>query len=167
MPRCRSTCSGSYGARTPSGTRCCASERRPMRRFSSPQTRYLPDSHFAYEKSSWAFQKRRPIMVLLRETAIPAFIAALVLSLAGAPPAAATSATGNQNPDLTAEVSLASRGTADPNFATVGDTVDAVLAVRNNKPWSFSARLENVRVRLTLVTPSGGAYDVSATIFLL
>jgi hypothetical protein len=106
-------------------------------------------------------------MVLLRETAIPAFIAALVLSLAGAPPAAATSATGNQNPDLTAEVSLASRGTADPNFATVGDTVDAVLAVRNNKPWSFSARLENVRVRLTLVTPSGGAYDVSATIFLL
>ena len=85
-------------------------------------------------------------MVLLREAAIPAFIAVLVLSLAGAPPAAATSATGNQNPDLTAEVSLASRGTADPNFATVGDTVDVVLAVRNNKPWSWSAHLEKVRV---------------------
>lgn len=79
----------------------------------------------------------------------------------------ATTATGSQNPDLTVTVTLASRGTPDPEFATVGDTVDALLAVRNNKNWTFPPRLEEVRVRLILGIPTGQSVDASVTLHLL
>lgn len=88
------------------------------------------------------------------------------LSLAGVSVGLATTATGSQNLDLTVSVSLASRGTADPEFATVGDTVDGALSVRNNKGWTLRPRLDEVKVRLTLETPSATPFSASATISL-
>jgi hypothetical protein len=89
----------------------------------------------------------------------------------GASPAVATTATGNQNPDLTVTVSIASRGAPDPDSATVRDTVDALLSVRNNKSWTFGARVEKVRLRVTLGVPfeqfpSDSSLSLSFTVFL-
>lgn len=103
---------------------------------------------------------------LLRSRVLVVVGTVVVLRLAGAPEALATTATGSQNPDLTVSVSLASRGTIDPEFATVGDTVDAALSVRNNKGWNFPPRLEEVRVRLTLGIPSGQSFTASVTVRL-
>jgi len=93
-------------------------------------------------------------------------VAGIALNLIGASPAVATTATGNQNPDLTVSVSLASRGTADPDSATGGDTVDAVLSVRNNKPLTFGARVETVRLRLAVGIPLDSSFSFSVTVFL-
>jgi hypothetical protein len=83
--------------------------------------------------------------------------------LGGVSPALATSDRGNQNPDFTASVSLASRGTPNRDVATNSDTVDVVLSVRNNKSSSF--RTDEVKLNLTLHTPAG-PFTVSVTVDL-
>jgi hypothetical protein len=88
----------------------------------------------------------------------------VVSSLGGASTAFASSDTGNQNPDFTVYVSLASRGTANPDFATNGDTVDGVLAVRDNRPFSF--RTDEVKLNITLQTPFA-PFTVSFTVYLV
>jgi hypothetical protein len=93
--------------------------------------------------------------------------ASTLLTLSGGSMALATTDTQSQNPDLTVSVSLASRGTLNPDEATVGDTVDAALSVKNNKPWTFQIRIEEVRLRVTLQIPSMQPFTVSGTIFLL
>jgi hypothetical protein len=90
-----------------------------------------------------------------------------VLTLSGVSTALATTDTKSQNPDLTVSASLATRGTLNPDEATVGHTVDAVLSVKNNKPWTFQLRIEEVRLRVTLQIPSMQPFTVSGTIFLL
>ena len=88
------------------------------------------------------------------------------LGVIGASPALATTASGSQNPDLTVTVSLGSRGATGPESASVGDTVDALLAVRNNKSWSFDSPLEKVRLDLTLGVPFERSFSASVTIYL-
>jgi hypothetical protein len=87
-----------------------------------------------------------------------------VATLGGVSTASATSDTGNQNPDLTVHVSLASRGTAYPDVATNGDVVDVVLAVRDNKRFSF--RTDEVKLNITLQIPFA-PFTVSLTVYLL
>ena len=90
-----------------------------------------------------------------------------VLTLSGVSTALATTDTKSQNPDLTVSASLASRGTLNPDEATVGDTVDVILSVKNNKHWAFQFRVEEVRLSVTLQIPSMQPVTVSGTIFLL
>jgi hypothetical protein len=90
-----------------------------------------------------------------------------VLTLSSVSMSLATTDTKSQNPDLTVSVSLASRGTLNPDEATVGDTVDVVLSVKNNKPWTFQFRIEEVRLSGTLQIPSMQPFTVSGTIFVL
>jgi len=90
-----------------------------------------------------------------------------VLTLSGVSTALATTDTKSQNPDLTVSASLASRGTLNPDEATVGDTVDVILSVKNNKHWTFQFRVEEVRLSVTLQIPSMQPVTVSGTIFLL
>jgi hypothetical protein len=91
-------------------------------------------------------------------------IGVVAAMLSGASTAFATADTGNQNPDFTVHVSLLSRGTPDPNVATDGDTVDVVLSVRDNKPFSF--RTDEVKLNVTLQTPLGASFTVSFTFYL-
>jgi uncharacterized repeat protein (TIGR01451 family) len=63
--------------------------------------------------------------------------------------ALATSATGNQNPDLTVFVSLSSSG-VDLDRATVGDTVTETVSVTNN-----TSRKQAVKLVVTLELPDG------------
>src|SRR5437588_11259569 len=90
-----------------------------------------------------------------------------VLTLSGVSTALATTDTKIQNPDLTVSASLASRGTLNPDEATVGDSVDVILSVKNNKPSTFQFRVEEVRLSVTLQIPSMQPVTVSGTIFLL
>jgi hypothetical protein len=99
----------------------------------------------------------KPAVILLGVT---------VSTLSGVSSALATTAIGNQNPDFTVQVSLASRGTPDPDVAADGDTVDAVLSVRNNKHWSYPFRADEVKLSLTLETPLGVSATVSFTVYL-
>ena len=92
--------------------------------------------------------------------------AIILLTLSGVTAALATSAEGSQNPDLLVSVSLASRGTPNPDQATVGDTVEAVLSVENTKPWTFQFRMEEVRLNITVQMPLMPPLAVSATVFL-
>jgi hypothetical protein len=85
--------------------------------------------------------------------------AILVLSLADAGAAVATTATGETS-ELRVSVSLASSG-GDPDVATVGDTVTAALSV-TNKTWEF----REVALQLTLVIPDVRTFDASVKIFL-
>jgi hypothetical protein len=94
----------------------------------------------------------------LRTAAIGIVVA---VSLAAVPPAFATEATGNQNPDLTVFVSLM------PDAAMVGETVYVVVSVKNNKPWAFNFRLEEVRLDVTLLLPNGDPLTISGNIYLL
>lgn len=87
-------------------------------------------------------------MTKLRMGLLVAF-AGLALLLA-MPIALATTAVGTQNPQLTVRVSAASDG-ADPDRATIGDTVTVVSSVTNN-----TARTRSVSVTYTLEDPSGG-----------
>ena len=82
----------------------------------------------------------------------------------GIPAALATTATGNQNPDFTVSVSLASRGTPDPDVAAAGNTVDVVLSVRNNKSFKFPPKVNQVQLRLALRLPSGESFDVTTNV---
>jgi hypothetical protein len=93
--------------------------------------------------------------------------ASILLTLSGVSMASATTAEGSQNPDLTVSVSLASRNPMNPDEATIGDTVDVAISVKNNKPWSFQFRIEEVLLRITLQAPSLQPFTVSGTIFLL
>jgi hypothetical protein len=94
-------------------------------------------------------------------------MAATALTLGGSPPALATSDTGNENPDLTLTVSMASRGTPNPDVAAVGDIVDTIVSVRNNKGWSFPPRPQEVRLRVVLTIPSGDTFNLSVPLILL
>jgi hypothetical protein len=89
-----------------------------------------------------------------------------LLTLSGVTAALATTAEGNQNPDLLVSVSVASRGTLNPDVATVGDTVEVVLSVENTKPWTFQFRMEEVRLNITVQMPLMPPLTVSGTVFL-
>src|SRR2546429_602722 len=92
--------------------------------------------------------------------------AIILLTLSGVTSALSTTAQGIQNPDLTVIVSLASRGTLNPDEAHVGDTVETVLSVENTKPWTFQFRMEEVRLSITVQMPLMPPLAVSATVFL-
>jgi hypothetical protein len=87
----------------------------------------------------------------------------VVSTLGGVSTAFATSQSGNQNPDFTVSVSLASSG-GNPEFATDRDTVHVTVAVRDNKPFSF--RTDEVKLNITLETPFA-PFTVSLTVYLL
>jgi hypothetical protein len=123
-------------------------------KMEAPEERILAD---VKRMKRARFVQWKPVAIL---------IGVAVLALGGVSPAFATTDTGNQNPDLTVYVSLASRGTADPDVATEGDTVDVVLSVRNNKSWSYPFRADEVKLRLTLETPLGASATVSFTVYL-
>jgi hypothetical protein len=89
-----------------------------------------------------------------------------LLTLSGVTPALATRAEGNQNPDLLVSVSVASRGTLNPDQATVGDTVELVLSAENTKPWTFQFHMEEVRLNITVQIPLMPPLTVSTTVFL-
>jgi hypothetical protein len=92
-----------------------------------------------------------------------------VVVLAAASAAVATTARNSDNPDLTVTVSLLtdrSPAPPDPNFATVGDEVDVVLEVQDNRTLTYQSVLEEVKIRLTLEVPGGEPYSVSYTIYL-
>ena len=107
----------------------------------------------------------RTPLLCLRTLMVTAVVTGLTLT--GSSVGLATTQTGTQNPDLTVTVSLFSRGTANPDAATVGDIVDAVVSVRNNQSWSFPPRTEDVKVRFTLAIPTGDSFTAAATIQLL
>jgi hypothetical protein len=92
--------------------------------------------------------------------------AVTLLTLSSVSSALATTAEGNQNPDLLVSVSVASRGTLNPDQATVGDTVEVVLSVENTKPWTFQFRTEEVRLNITVQMPFMPPLTVSGTVFL-
>jgi hypothetical protein len=92
--------------------------------------------------------------------------AIILLTLSGVTAALATTAEGNQNPDLLVSVSLASRGTLNPDQATVGDTVEVVLSVENTKEWTFQFGMEEVRLNITVQMPLMPPLTVSGTVFL-
>jgi hypothetical protein len=100
------------------------------------------------------YRRWKPVVILM---------AAAASIFGGVSPALATSDTGNQNPDFTVYVSLASRGTPDLDVATNGDTVDVVLSVRDNKPFAF--RTDEVKLNITLQTPFA-PFTVSLTVYL-
>jgi hypothetical protein len=78
--------------------------------------------------------------------------------------ALATTATGNQNPDFTVSVSLASRGTPEPDVAAAGQTADVILSVRNNRPLKFPPKVHQVQLRLTVRLPSGESFNVATNV---
>lgn len=65
----------------------------------------------------------------------------MLLSFAGVSTAFAAAGTGTQNPDLTVAVSLTSNG-ANPNQATVGNTVTVQVSVKNNTARSLTFQLK-------------------------
>jgi hypothetical protein len=91
-----------------------------------------------------------------------------MLTLSGGSVALATTDTQSQNPDFTVSASLASRGTLNPDQATVGDPVDAALSVKDNKSWTFQPRIDEVKLHLTLQVPeTAEPLRVTATIYML
>jgi uncharacterized membrane protein len=86
-------------------------------------------------------------------------VLAALLNLVGSGVAQATSATGTQNPDLTAFVSLTNDGgggDANPDTATAGESVTVVLAVTNN-----TSRTQATTVTATLEDPAGRSQTVT------
>ena len=67
------------------------------------------------------------------------------------PIAQATTAVGNQNPQLTVRASATSEG-ADPDRATVGDTVTVAGSVKNN-----TAKKQTALVTVTARDPQGSS----------
>ena len=92
---------------------------------------------------------------------LPAGLIIAAFTVAGPSTALATTATGNQNHDLTVSASLTSNDAVDPDQTTVGDIVTAALAVRNN-----TFNFQDVKVELTLAVPNGQFVRGSFTIFL-
>jgi uncharacterized protein YggE len=73
-----------------------------------------------------------------------------VAFLIAMPLAQATTEVGNQNPQLTVSASAASIGTADPDRATIGDTVKVDGSVTNN-----TAKKQSALVTVTVRDPQG------------
>jgi len=73
-----------------------------------------------------------------------------VAFLIAMPLAQATTDVGNQNPQLTVSASAASIGTADPDRATIGDTVKVDGSVTNN-----TAKKRSALVTMTVRDPQG------------
>src|SRR5579885_2962050 len=84
-------------------------------------------------------------------------IALMIMSMATVSTAFASSAVGNQNPDLTVAASLTSNG-ANPDQAAVGNTVNVSYSVKNNTKASLT-----VKETLALTAPNG---NVSLTVRL-
>src|SRR5919112_729617 len=75
-----------------------------------------------------------------------------VAFLIAMPLAQATTEVGTQNPQLTVSASAASIGTADPDRATIGDTVKVDGSVTNN-----TAKKQSALVTVTVRDPQGSA----------
>ena len=75
-----------------------------------------------------------------------------VAFLTAMPLAQATTDVGNQNPQLTVSASAASIGTADPDRATIGDTVKVDGSVTNN-----TAKKRSALVTVTVRDPQGSS----------
>ena len=75
-----------------------------------------------------------------------------VAFLIAMPLAQATTDVGNQNPQLTVSASAASIGTADPDRATIGDTVKVDGSVTNN-----TAKKQSALVTVTVRDPQGSS----------
>jgi uncharacterized protein YfaS (alpha-2-macroglobulin family) len=75
-----------------------------------------------------------------------------VAFLIAIPLAQATTDVGNQNPQLTVSASAASIGTADPDRATIGDTVKVEGSVTNN-----TAKKQSALVTVTVRDPQGSS----------
>jgi hypothetical protein len=73
-----------------------------------------------------------------------------VAFLMAMPLAQATTDVGTQNPQLTVSASAASIGTADPDKATIGDTVKVDGSVMNN-----TAKKQSALVTVTVRDPQG------------
>src|SRR5215212_3315718 len=108
------------------------------------------------KKSARRRAGRERMMTRVRMGLLVTF-AALALLLA-IPIAQATTAVGSQNPQLTVRASAASDG-ADPDRATVGDTVTIASSVRNN-----TARARSVTITYTLEDPTGRSQTLSETV---
>ncbi len=93
--------------------------------------------------------------------------AATALTLGGMSPALATSGTGNENPNLTVTASLASRGTPNPDIAALGDVVDTIVSIKNNKHWTLPPQVEKVRLRVVLQLPSADKINLSIPVLVL
>jgi hypothetical protein len=96
------------------------------------------------------------MMTKLRMGLLVAF-AGLALLLA-TPIAQATTAVGSQNPQLTVRASATSDG-ADPDRATVGETVTVASSVRNN-----TASARSVTITYKLEDPTGRSQTLSETV---
>jgi hypothetical protein len=87
---------------------------------------------------------------------ITKFRASILMSLVAVafliaiPLAQATTEVGTQNPQLTVSASAASIGTADPDRATIGDTVKVDGSVTNN-----TAKKQSALVTVTVRDPQG------------
>ena len=75
-----------------------------------------------------------------------------VAFLIAIPLAQATTDVGNQNPQLRVSASAASIGTADPDRATIGDTVKVDGSVANN-----TAKKQSALVTVTVRDPQGSS----------
>jgi hypothetical protein len=75
-----------------------------------------------------------------------------VAFLIAMPLAQATTDVGSQNPQLTVSASAASIGTADPDRATIGDTVKVDGSVMNN-----TAKKQSALVTVTVRDPQGSS----------
>ena len=75
-----------------------------------------------------------------------------VAFLIAMPLAQATTDVGNQNPQLRVSASAASIGTADPDRATIGDTVKVDGSVTNN-----TAKKQSALVTVTVRDPQGSS----------
>jgi uncharacterized protein YfaS (alpha-2-macroglobulin family) len=88
----------------------------------------------------------------------------LLMALAGLallvviPIAQATTAVASQNPQLTVRASVTSDG-ADPDRATVGDTVTVASSITNN-----TARARSVTITYTLEDPTGRSQTHTETV---
>ncbi|HLG65308.1 MAG TPA: hypothetical protein VKY19_25475 [Ktedonosporobacter sp.] len=87
-------------------------------------------------------------------------IALMIMSMATVSTAFASSAVGNQNPDLTVAASLTSNG-ANPDQAAVGNTVNVSYSVKNNTKASLT-----VKETFALTAPNGQTASFSVQVSL-
>jgi uncharacterized protein YfaS (alpha-2-macroglobulin family) len=100
------------------------------------------------------------MLTMFRASILMTFFA--VAFLIAMPLAQATTDVGSQNPQLTVSASAASIGTADPNKATIGDTVKVEGSVTNN-----TAKKRSALVTVTVRDPQGTSiYTSSETVSL-
>ncbi|HZO73616.1 MAG TPA: hypothetical protein VFB60_15555 [Ktedonobacteraceae bacterium] len=87
-------------------------------------------------------------------------IALMIMSMATVSTAFASSAVGNQNPDLTVAASLTSNG-ANPNQAAVGNTVTVSYSVKNDTKANLT-----FKETFTLTVPKEPAVSFSVNVTL-